>query len=55
MTPASEVARRVGSVGTDRRNVEERILGLLMGLGVGVFLGFFLRDRPHAPQPTSAR
>lgn len=32
-------------------NLDERILGLLMGMGLGVFLGFFLRDRGHGEQP----
>ncbi len=30
---------------TRKSSLEERILGVLMGLGLGVFVGFFLRDR----------
>jgi hypothetical protein len=40
---------------TPKNSLEERILGLLMGLGLGVFVGFFLRDRGTAPRPTSPR
>jgi hypothetical protein len=40
---------------TRERNLDERILGLLMGLGLGVVVGFFLRDRDRAPEPTAAR
>ena len=40
---------------TGKRNFEERILGLLMGLGLGVFVGFFLRDRERTPETTSVR
>jgi hypothetical protein len=32
-------------VTTTTSRIEERILGALMGVGVGVLLGFFLRDR----------
>ena len=30
-------------------NIEERVLGLLMGVGLGVVLGFFLRHRQELP------
>ncbi len=40
---------------TPKSSLEERILGLLMGLGLGVFVGFFLRDRDTKTEPTSAR
>jgi hypothetical protein len=40
---------------TQKSNLEERVLGLLMGLGLGVFVGFFLRDRDTKPGPTLAR
>lgn len=30
---------------TEPRNLEERVLGLLMGLSLGVFIGYFLRNR----------
>jgi hypothetical protein len=40
---------------TKERNLDERILGLLMGLGLGVVVGFFLRDRGRVPEPDAAR
>ncbi len=40
---------------TEKPNLDERILGLLMGLGLGVLVGFLLRDRSGTPEPTSAR
>jgi len=40
---------------TSKHDLDERILGLLMGLGFGVLVGFFLRDRGSQPEPTSPR
>jgi uncharacterized protein YneF (UPF0154 family) len=40
---------------TGKSNVEERILGILTGLGIGVILGFFLRNRERKRGPASAR
>lgn len=34
---------------TTRHDLDERILGVLMGVGLGVLLGFFLKDRQVAP------
>jgi hypothetical protein len=32
-----------------KRELEERVLGLLMGIGIGTVLGFLLRDSEHPP------
>jgi hypothetical protein len=40
---------------TPKNSLEERILGLLMGLGFGVLVGFFLRDRDTKPEPVPPR
>ncbi len=34
---------------TNPNNLDERVFGLLMGLGLGVFIGFFLRDSNRKP------
>lgn len=40
---------------TEKRNLDERILGFIMGIGVGALIGFLLheREREH-PAPRAA-
>lgn len=38
-----------------KHDLEERIIGLLMGLGIGTVIGIFLRDSGSHPVPVEGR
>jgi hypothetical protein len=40
---------------TEKYNLEERILGFMMGIGIGTLIGFLLHDRNRREFPERVR